>query len=37
MAISTDHSPIFLSVAKKQNNSKGNDFWKFDNSLMKDQ
>lgn len=36
-AVSIDYSPVFLSISKKQNASKGHSFWKLDNSFLNNQ
>ena len=35
--LSTDHSPITISISKNKNCIHGQDFWKFDSSLISDQ
>ena len=35
-AISSDHSPIFISFSKEKQDSKSSGFWKFNNSLLSD-
>ena len=35
-SLSTDHSPVHLSLLKENKHTKGNGFWKFNNSLIKD-
>ena len=35
-SLSTDHSPVHLSLFKKHKQTKGNGFWKFSSSLIKD-
>ena len=35
-SLSSDHSPIHLSLLKKNKQTKSNGFWKFNSSLIKD-
>ena len=35
-SLSTDHSPVHLSLFKEQKHTKSNGFWKFNSSLIKD-
>ena len=35
-SLSTDHSPVHLSLLKENKRTKGNGFWKFNSSLIKD-
>ena len=35
--ISTDHFPVLFSLSKEKGNTRGKWFWKFNNSLTKDQ
>ena len=35
-SLSTDHTPVHLSLFKENKRAKGNGFWKFDSSLIKD-
>ena len=35
-SLSTDHSPAHLSLLKENKHTKGNEFWKFNSSLIKD-
>ena len=35
-SLSTDHSPVHLSLFKEHKHTKGNGFWKFNSSLIKD-
>ena len=36
-ALSTDRSPITISISKNKNHIHGHDFWKFNSSLFADQ
>ena len=36
ISLSTDHSPVHLSLFKEHKHTKGNGFWKFNSSLIKD-
>ena len=33
-ALSTDHSPLFISLLSDKSDENGNGFWKFNNSLV---
>ena len=35
-SLSTDHSPVHLSLFKEHNHTKGSGFWNFNSSLIKD-
>ena len=35
-SLSTDHSPVHLSLLKENKHTQGNGFWKFNSSLIKD-
>ena len=37
MALSTNHSPVKLSILKNKNRIHGHSFWKFNISLLSDQ
>ena len=36
-ALSTDHSPVTISISKSENRIHGHGFWKFNSSLLSDQ
>ena len=36
-ALSTDHSPVTISISKSKNRIHGHVFWKFNSSLLSDQ
>ena len=36
-ALSTDHSPVTISISKSKNRIHGHGFWKFNSSLLSDQ
>ena len=36
-ALSTDHSPVTISIPKSKNRIHGHSFWKFNSSLLSDQ
>ena len=36
-ALSTDHSPVTISISKSKNRIPGHGFWKFNSSLLSDQ
>ena len=37
VALSTDHSPVIISISKNKNRIHGHGFWKFNSSLLSDQ